>query len=366
MKKYLVPLILALTALTASARAQDNSQFIRAAAAASFSTYAAQSGGSSSSPFAEFLRPRASDPRCSRVGQVYYNTSTSKQKVCTATGNPGTWADVGSAATGDVTGPASSTDNAIARFDGTGGKTLQNSTVTVGDTGNVAGVGTLNAHTIPGGTDTFTLNAATQTFTNKSFALGSNTLSGTLAQFNTAVTDADLARTDSSNTFASTQTFSGDISLGANKLIFTQGLIKTSGTNTLMVRNNADSAYGTWEAGKYRTLDSGGNIQIGLSQTSAYVVELTSAGEIQWATSGTQANTAKNVGLGWLEAGAVKFTNGSTGGGTFKIGDPGTKPSCDSAHRGMFWIEEGGAGVADTVEVCSKDAADAYAWRAIY
>lgn len=34
---------------------------------------------------------------------------------------------------GDVTGPASSTDNAIVRFNGTGGKTLQNSGVTIDD-----------------------------------------------------------------------------------------------------------------------------------------------------------------------------------------------------------------------------------------
>lgn len=39
---------------------------------------------------------------------------------------------------GDVTGPASSTDNAVPRFDGAGGKTLQGSAVTVDDTGNVA------------------------------------------------------------------------------------------------------------------------------------------------------------------------------------------------------------------------------------
>ena len=36
---------------------------------------------------------------------------------------------------GDVVGPASSTDNAIARFDATTGKLLQNSTITVSDTG---------------------------------------------------------------------------------------------------------------------------------------------------------------------------------------------------------------------------------------
>jgi hypothetical protein len=38
---------------------------------------------------------------------------------------------------GDVVGPASATDNAVARFDGTGGKTLQDSAVKVSDGGSV-------------------------------------------------------------------------------------------------------------------------------------------------------------------------------------------------------------------------------------
>jgi hypothetical protein len=41
---------------------------------------------------------------------------------------------------GYVTGPASSTDNAIARFDGTSGKIIDNSVVTIDDTGNVSGI----------------------------------------------------------------------------------------------------------------------------------------------------------------------------------------------------------------------------------
>ena len=41
---------------------------------------------------------------------------------------------------GDVVGPASATDNAIARFDTTTGKLIQNSVVTIDDTGNMAGV----------------------------------------------------------------------------------------------------------------------------------------------------------------------------------------------------------------------------------
>lgn len=42
--------------------------------------------------------------------------------------------------TGDVTWPASSTDNALARMDWTTGKVIQNSTVTLSDTGDIAGV----------------------------------------------------------------------------------------------------------------------------------------------------------------------------------------------------------------------------------
>jgi hypothetical protein len=49
----------------------------------------------------------------------------------------------GPAGAGDVDGPASSTDNAVARFDGTTGKLIQNSVVTISDTGAVTGVTTL-------------------------------------------------------------------------------------------------------------------------------------------------------------------------------------------------------------------------------
>jgi hypothetical protein len=51
------------------------------------------------------------------------------------------------AGSGDVVGPASSTDNAITRFDGTTGKLIQNSVVTIGDTGAATGFTTLSAST---------------------------------------------------------------------------------------------------------------------------------------------------------------------------------------------------------------------------
>lgn len=45
---------------------------------------------------------------------------------------------------GDVVGPGSATDEAVARFDGTTGKLIQNSAVTITDAGAIAGVTTLN------------------------------------------------------------------------------------------------------------------------------------------------------------------------------------------------------------------------------
>ena len=57
--------------------------------------------------------------------------------------------DLEAASISDVTGPASATDNAIVRFDGTTGKVIQNSVVTIADsTGDISGVGQLNATTI--------------------------------------------------------------------------------------------------------------------------------------------------------------------------------------------------------------------------
>jgi hypothetical protein len=49
---------------------------------------------------------------------------------------------------GDVVGPASATDNAIARYDTTTGKLLQNSLVIIDDTGSVTGVNALTAQSL--------------------------------------------------------------------------------------------------------------------------------------------------------------------------------------------------------------------------
>lgn len=53
---------------------------------------------------------------------------------------------------GDVNGPASSTNNAVALYNGTTGKTIKNSTVTIDGSGNIVTAGTLNVGNVTGGT----------------------------------------------------------------------------------------------------------------------------------------------------------------------------------------------------------------------
>jgi hypothetical protein len=71
--------------------------------------------------------------------------------------NGSAWVNTVVAGTGDVTAASAfANDNRIIRSDGTG-KGVQSSAITVDDTGNMSGVGTLNTHTIPGGTGTVAL-----------------------------------------------------------------------------------------------------------------------------------------------------------------------------------------------------------------
>lgn len=44
----------------------------------------------------------------------------------------------------------------------------------------------------------------------------------------------------------------------------------------------------------------------------------------------------------------------------------GSKPACAVGTRGSIWYEAGATDVADTLEVCRKDASNAYAWVSLY
>lgn len=78
----------------------------------------------------------------------YFTTAKARASVSAGTGisydnSTGVITNSSPSLGGDVVGPASATDNAIARYDTTTGKLIQNSVVTIDDTGNIAGALTI-------------------------------------------------------------------------------------------------------------------------------------------------------------------------------------------------------------------------------
>jgi len=200
------------------------------------------------------------------TGNTLTKTTLTAGSGITITNGSGAITIASSGGSGDVVGPASSTDNAIARFDSTTGKIIQNSVVTIADTtGNVAGVGALSTTgvisavisggtTNPGNSFWFSDNSASammyarQNGAGDLFALSA----GATEQFR--VTAAGVAQVASGVKFPATQSASAD----ANTLDDYE-----EGTFAFTVRfgaSNANNAGGTF-TGYYAKIGRVVNIQ---------------------------------------------------------------------------------------------------------
>ena len=127
------------------------------------------------------------------------------------------------ASAGDFSGPGSATDNAVVRFDGTGGKTAQNSGVTIDDSNNATGFANL---TLSG-----ELDAATGDFS------GDVDIDGTLETDALTIGGTTLLANDSNNrvtTATGSGTLNGEANLtfdGSTLLVGTS-IAATADTNT--------------------------------------------------------------------------------------------------------------------------------------
>ena len=122
--------------------------------------------------------------------------------------------------------------------------------------------------------------SATQTLTNKTISLGSNTVSGTLAQFNTAVSDADLA------SLAGTETLTNKTIDGANNTLSNIG--NASLTNSSISINGSAISLGGSVTGLAVT---SGTLAQFAATTSAQLLGVisdeTGSGSLVFATSPT-------------------------------------------------------------------------------
>ena len=203
----------------------------------------------------------------------------------------------GTIGTGDVVGPASATDNAVVRFDGTTGKLVQNSAVTVADTtGDITG-GKYNGLTV-------TTTTGTLTITNGKTLAASNTL--TLAGTDSTTmtfpsTSASIARTDAGQTFTGTQTFSSPIAVGSG------------GTGLSATPTNGQIDIGNGTGFTRATLTAGSGISITNGAGSISIAATGGGGSPGGSTTQVQYNNAGSFG---------GITNATTDGTTLSMTSP--------------------------------------------
>lgn len=70
--------------------------------------------------------------------------------------------------------------------------------------------------------------------------------------------------------------------------------------------------------------------------------------------------SAGNVGIGVPWPTQKLEVNGGV-----KLFTTATRPWCGASNRGTIWVTQGATGVADTLEVCVKQANDTYIWKAL-
>ena len=239
-----------------------------------------------------------------------------------------------------IAGPSVATDNAVARFDGTTGKILQNSAVTIADTtGDITG-GKYNGLTISTTTGTLTVaNGKTLTASNTITLAGTD---GTTMTF--PGTSASVARIDAAQTFTGVQTFSSSpiiSALTADKLVFTDAskALVSSGSVGTDQGGTGQTTYTAGDMVYYATGTAMTKLGIG---TTNYV--LTSSGSApQWsAPASVVIGTATNIQGG--AAGSVPYQSGASTTTFLGIGSAAQVLQVNAGGTAPEWVSSTGTG----------------------
>jgi len=243
-------------------------------------------------------------------------------------------------ASGDVDGPSSSTDNAIARFDGTTGKVIQNSAATIADSTGDITAGKYNGLTVSTTTGTLTIaNGKTATVNNTITLAGTDSTTMTFPS-----TNATVARTDAAQTFTGTQTFSSApvvSTLTASKPVFSDGSGALTSTGTLATDQGGtgQTSYTAGDLLYYATGTAFTKLGIGGANTV-----LTSSGSApQWTSlSGISVGTATNLAGG--AAGSVPYQTASSTTSFLAIGTANQVLQVNSGATAPEWVSSSGTG----------------------
>jgi hypothetical protein len=228
------------------------------------------------------LQNLASDPASTVNGTMYYNTVSHKPRIV----KNGVWTDwEGSAATGDVShASATSVDNEVVLFSGTGGKTIKRATG--------SGIPKLTSGVISvatPGTD-YSTPGSTDTLTNKTFnanGTGNSISNLETADFAANVIDTDVALAADSDTRLATQKAVKayvDALLNASDAMVFKGVIDAS----------ANPNYPAASAGYTYKISVAGKIG------GASGVDVTVGDTIYCITDSTSSGNQATVGTAWV------------------------------------------------------------------
>jgi len=169
------------------------------------------------------------------LGEIGINTYDGKAYIKKNVSGTESIVPLGGAGSGDVTGPSSSTDNAIARFDGASGKIIQNSTATLNDDG-FAQFSGMNQGQLAGFRNAFVNGKMTVSQEQESFTANASTNGYVADQWKVGLgADSsavlDVSRTNNTPTFDFNHSLNlsvttADTSVAANEFIVVNGYVE--------------------------------------------------------------------------------------------------------------------------------------------